>query len=131
MDEVIVHVQVGSLFNVVALLQSALIIFHFSISTYYGIKMIIVKKENRYGWCPEMVVTFESFLWVILFMYISTSTITGNPLINNASFGAVVVRPMILLTSVITAILQRRRYRRALVKFKMEDFLKEKSEQED
>lgn len=119
-------VKALGVYTFIALLQSGIIIFHFLASAYYGIRMIIIKTENRYGWCPEMLVTFESILWFGLFGYIFISTITGNSLIDNTSFGAVFIRPLILITSVITATLQKRRYIRAYNKFVVENIKNEK-----
>ena len=118
-------------FDILAIVLSSLIILNFSISVYYGIKMMILKQKNKFGWCPEMLVTYESILWVIVFSYIIINTFLGKTLIDNASFGAIFIRPLIFLTSIITLILQKRRYWNAITKYQMEDFLKQKSEQEE
>ena len=125
------NVSIEIVQNAIATLLSILIIFHFLLSLYYGTRMIIIKKTNRFGWCPEMLVTYNSILWIFLFIYVLYSDLNGNPVVDNSSFGAVFIRPVILITSVITAILQRRRYKKAYVKFKFNGFLKEEPERED
>ena len=131
MDGAYFYLNFEEFFDILAIVLSLLIIFNFSISTYYGIRMMILKGKNKFGWCPEMLVTYESILWIIVFSYIMINTLFGKTLIDNVSFGAIFIRPLIFLTSNITLILQERRYWNAIIKYQMEDFLRQKSEQEE
>ena len=131
MDTYGFYITNNNIYDFIAIILSVFIIFHFTLSVYYGIKTIILKTQNRFGWCPEMLVTYNSILWLILFLYVLIGSLKGSSLIDNASFGAVFIRPLILTTSIITSILQKRRYLVAVNKFRSEDYLKEKLEQED
>ena len=131
MEEVFFQIRFETLYDVIAVVFSFLIILHFSISSYYGIKMIILKGKNKFGWCPEMLVTYESIVWVILFCYILYNTFNNNVLIDNKSFGAVFIRPVILLSGVKTAILQKRRYWATVEKYRIEKYMEEQFRKEN
>jgi hypothetical protein len=126
-----ITISINSIYDFVGVSLAVLIIFHLCVSIYYGVKMMIIKHENKFGWCPEMLVTYMSVLWLILFVYIFFGILGENKLIVSDSFGAIFIRPMILISVVIEATLQKRRYITAVNKYKTEDFSKKKSEQED
>ena len=90
------------------------IVINFLVATFYGIKFIAKKDfnfvENKFLYCLK---TFVSFLWACAFAYIIIKCISGEPVIQHNSFGAIFLRPLVLLTSVGTAISQRIRYERA------------------
>ena len=125
------QIAVGTIHDAIAILLSLLIIFHHCISVYYGVKMIILKGKNKFGWCPEMLSTYTSILWLILFVYILVGTLGNNKIILSNSFGAVFIRPLILVSSVVEAVIQKRRYLSSKNKFEEESYLKENLEQED
>jgi hypothetical protein len=124
-------IAINTIYDLVGVFLTVLIIFHLCVSIYYGTKMMIIKHENKFGWCPEMLVTYMSVLWLILFVYIFVGILGENKLIVSDSFGAIFIRPMILVSIVIETVLQKRRYIAAVNKYKTEDFSKKKSEQED
>ena len=130
MEEVFFQIRFETFYDIIAIILSFLIVSHFSISSYYGIKMIILKGKNKFGWCPEMLVTYESILWVILFCYVICNTFRNNILIDNKSFGAVFIRPVILLSGVKTAILQKRRYLAIVEKYRLEKYMEEQLRKE-
>ena len=131
MEEFFFQIRFETFYDSIAVILSFIIIFHFIMSSYYGIKMILLKNKNKFGWCPEMLVTYESIAWVGLFSYILYNTFNNNPLIDNSSFGAVFIRPMILVTSIITAILQKRRYLATIKKYAIENYTEEQSGKEN
>ena len=131
MNGFIFTIAIATIHDLIAIIWSLLIISNFSVSAYYGIRMIIIKGQNRFGWCPEMLVTYASILWLGLFIYILFGTIGESKIIHSNSFGAVFIRPLILVSAVIEAVLQKRRYLLAINKFRSKDCLKEKLEQED
>ena len=130
MSDVTFYIFSKDIYRLFSVILSLVIVFHFSISLYYGTRMIILKNKNRFGWCPEMLVTYESILWIILFSYILITTLIGKDVIDHASFGAIFVRPAIAITSVISAILQKRRYWKAYYVYREQRLLSE-LEQED
>jgi hypothetical protein len=129
-NDVTFYIFSKDIYHLFSVILSLVIVFHFSISLYYGTKMIILKNKNRFGWCPEMLVTYESVLWIILFSYILITTLIGKDVIDHASFGAIFIRPVIAITSVISATLQKRRYWKAYYVYREQRLLSE-LEQED
>lgn len=99
-----------TIYGFFAISLSFLIVVNYSLSLYYGIRMIILKTQNRYGWCPEMLITVESFAWFVLFGYIFIRIILYSDPIGLDAFGDIYIRPLIFISSCITSILQRRRY---------------------
>lgn len=87
------------------------IVINFLASTFYGIKFIIKKDfnfvENKFLYWLKTII---SFLWACTFIYIIIRCVLGNPVLQHNSFGAIFLRPLVLLTSVGTAISQKARY---------------------
>jgi hypothetical protein len=81
----------------------------FSVS--YGIRYILtpVSKQNMYSWV-YIIVTIISGLWSILFGYVFIKTIMGSSPLSPDEFGAILIRPVILVTVAAMAICQRIRY---------------------
>lgn len=105
--------NIKAFFDGMAVFLSINIITWFTWALYYGIKTIVLyrkRKEKLYftTYFPLVV----SFLFILAFWYIIIIAATGSPAIDNSSFGAVILRPLILLTAVGTAIAQLEKYRR-------------------
>lgn len=106
-------ISVPNLLDALAILLSVNIIFWFSGAIYFSIKTIKLYKEKEqvifFGTIFDLVV---AFLFAGLFWYIIIATATKGSLIDNGSFGALYIRPLILLEAVGTAIAKKDKYRR-------------------
>jgi hypothetical protein len=104
---------VNSALDVIAIVLSANIIFWFSWAIYYNIKRILLYKQTTgkvfFTTYFNLIV---SFLFVVAFSYIIVATAIKGHIIDNSSFGAVVIRPLIVLEAVGTAISEKEKYRR-------------------
>jgi len=99
--------------DAMGIILSINIIFWFSLAIYYNIKRILFyKRTTGVVFFTTYFNSIVSFLFVIIFLYIAITTIMGQGIIDNASFGAVVVRPVILLEAVGTAINEMEKFRR-------------------
>ncbi len=104
---------INSAFDVLAIVLSVNIIFWFSWAIYYNIKRILLYKHTTgkvfFTTYFNLIV---SFLFVAAFSYIIIVTAIKGQFIDNASFGAVVIRPLILLEAVGTAISENEKFKR-------------------
>lgn len=107
-----------AVYNAIGIILSINIIFWFSLAIYYNIKRILFYKRTTGAvFFTTYFNSIVSLLFVIIFLYIAITTIMGQGIIDNASFGAIVVRPLILLEAVGTAINEKEKYRRKEHKF--------------
>ena len=102
-------------YDFIATGMSFAIIINFLASTFYGIKFIANKNfvyfENKFLYWLK---TAVSFLWACAFIYIVIKCLLGQPIFDHKSFGAIFLRPLVLLTSVGAAISQKIRYERTI-----------------
>lgn len=110
--------NVEEFFNIMAIFLSINIVFWFSWAIYFNIKRILLyKKITGKVFFTTYFNLIISCLFVIAFMYIIIATALKEPIIDNSSFGAVFIRPLILLEAVGTAINEKEKYRRKEHKF--------------
>lgn len=90
------------IFDIQALILGIGIIIFFALSLKYGIKLTILRGAKRIQEIPmRHLLGFSiEFLWIISFAFLIIYEFFGNNLIDNTSFGALVFRPLILLSSV-------------------------------
>lgn len=90
------------IFDIQAVILGIGIIIFFVLSLKYGIKLLMLRGIKKIQEMPlRHVVGFTiEFLWVISFAFLIIYEFFGNNLIDNTSFGALVFRPLILLSSV-------------------------------
>lgn len=102
-----------AIFDVIAVFLSMNIIFWFTWAIYYNIKRVLYyKKKTGKVFFTTYFNLFISFLFTMVFLYIMIATpIKGSP-IDSTSFGAIVIRPIILLEAVGTAINEMEKFRR-------------------
>lgn len=99
-----------NIYQYVATIISFFIVIFFSISVYFGILYQICKTYTpHYNWL-NIYITLISFMWVVIFSYILIADLINNPVLVSTEFGGTYIRPLILLTSAGTAILQRLNY---------------------
>lgn len=101
------------IFDIMAVFLAVNIVFWFTWATYYSVKRILIYRKKKE---PIFFLTYlnliTSVLFVIIFWYIIIATIVQGTLIENTSFGAVAIRPLILLEAVGTAISEMEKYRK-------------------
>lgn len=101
------------MYDVMAIILSINIIFWFTWAIYYNAKRILFyKRTTGKVFFPTYFNLFVSSLFVIAFWYIIISTTIKGSIIDNTSFGAVIIRPIILLEAVGTAINEREKFKR-------------------
>lgn len=105
--------QSKHIFDIIAIFLSINIIGWFICGVYYNIKRIKYYKEKTgrvfFTTYFNLIV---SALFILVFLYVIISTpLQGSP-IDNTSFGAIVIRPVILLEAVGTAINEMEKFRR-------------------
>jgi hypothetical protein len=102
---------VSSSSQIIGMMLSFFIIFFSIQSAYYGIKYIYTPAsiKSNYRWL-YMLVTAVSIIWAIMFSYMSVMTGLGHSPVQPDEFGAVFIRPIILVTVVLMSICQRLRY---------------------
>ena len=104
---------INSAFDVLAIVLSINIIIWFSFAIYYNIKRILLyRKTTGKVFFTTYFNAVVSLLFVIAFSYIIISTALRGSIIDNSSYGAVVIRPLILLEAVGTAINEKEKYLR-------------------
>jgi hypothetical protein len=97
--------------QVIMMIISFFIIFFSIQSAYYGVRYFCTpySKLSNYRWLYIMV-TGVSIMWALVFSYISIMTGLGKPPLAPDEFGALFIRPTILITVVVMSICQRLRY---------------------
>lgn len=102
---------ISSSSQIIGMILSFFIIFFSIESTYYGIKYMLTPSSTKsnYRWI-FMMITLSSILWAVLFSYISIMTGLGHSPVEPDQFGAMFIRPLILITVVLISICQRLRY---------------------
>lgn len=98
------------IYEILSFVLASGIIIYFSLASFYGIRyFLITRLKKKYDWI-FMMCTVISILWVLMFLYINFESVLGRPPVVYESFGALFIRPLILLTGVGTAILLRIKY---------------------
>lgn len=97
-------------FDILGLILSIAIVLFFTVAFWYNCKYLILSKTKGKYDSIFLVITTVSLIWIILFSYIIVQTFNGIYVIDNSSFGAIFIRPIILMTSVGTAISSKIRY---------------------
>ena len=97
------------LFDIQALILGIGIIIFFAFSLKYGIKLLMLRGIKKIKEMPlRHILGFTiEFLWIISFAFLIIYEFFGNNLIDNTSFGALVFRPLILLSSILHYISMR------------------------
>lgn len=102
-----------NIFDAIAIFLSINIIFWFTWAAYYNIKVIILFKKRKE---PIFFLTLFnmilSILFILVFWYMILVTPLKGSIIDNASFGAIIIRPLILLEAVGTTINNLEKYKR-------------------
>lgn len=104
---------IDQLFNGLAVFLSVNIIFWFTWATHFIVKRILIYKQRK----QRILFTtyfnlILSVLFALTFWYVILTTAMSSNLIDNTSFGALYIRPLILLEAVGTAINEKEKYRR-------------------
>lgn len=106
--------------SIISALMSLGIVVFSCLSFFYGLKNISlnkVAKENYPGIRHILPVAISAF-YGIVFLYLLINEILGNVIISPYSFGSILIRPIILLSSVSQAISIRVKYYNSLRKIK-------------
>lgn len=102
--------KIGTIYEIFSFVLASGIIVYFGLAFYFGIKyFMLTKLKKKYDWI-FMMCTVISLCWVLMFSYINIESLFGRPPVVYESFGALFIRPLILLTGVGTAILLRIKY---------------------
>ena len=107
-----INQNVALMYQVIGIILASAIVIFFSISFRFGLKylhLIYKKKIDKYCWTSVMV-TVVSLLWAAVFSYVLIMTILGNSPLAVDAFGALFIRPLIMITAVGSAITQKIRY---------------------
>ena len=97
--------------DALAIVLSINIILWFLIAIYYNIKRVMFyKKTTGKVFFITYFNSIVSALFVIAFLYIIISTFVRGSIIDNSSYGAIVIRPLIVLEAVGTAIHEKEKY---------------------
>lgn len=100
-------------FDVMAIFLAVNIIFWFMGALYYGVKIIFLfRKRKQKLFFMTLFPLIVSLLFIFAFLYIIICSAIGTNIIDNSSFGAIVIRPLILMTAVGTATGRLEQYRR-------------------
>lgn len=100
-------------FDVMAIFLSINIIFWFTWSTYYYLKYIfLLRKKKEIVFFLTYINLTIGILFAIIFWYIILATTIRGNIIDNSSFGAIAIRPVILMQAVTTAIGALEKYRK-------------------
>lgn len=102
-----------NIFDALAIFLAVNIIFWFTWASYYNVKIILLYKKRKEK--VFFLTTFNlilSLCFVGVFWYIIICTPIKGSLIDNSSFGALIIRPLILMEAVGTAMNQLEKYRR-------------------
>jgi hypothetical protein len=97
--------------QIIGMIISFFIIFFSIESSYYGIRYMLTPSsvKSNYRWL-YMLVTVVSIIWTVIYSYISIMTGLGHSPVQIDQFGAVFIRPTILMTVMLMSICQRLRY---------------------
>ena len=101
--------------EIIVIIEASAIVSFFSMALYYGIKAWrceVVK--TTCSWLTKYS-TILSGIWTLIFLYILVQTVLGNSPLKSDEFGAIFIRPAILLTSVKTFINRKMEYIRLCI----------------
>jgi hypothetical protein len=99
------------LLDIQAIILSIAIIIVNGISVYFCVKAFLCE-EMRCDWL-FIANAIISFLWILVFLYVCFRCFTGNPVLDHSGFGAMFIRPLIMLSSAGTAITQQIKFDKA------------------
>lgn len=109
--------MIKNFLDALAVFLSINIICWFGVALYYDIKLIQLYKKNN---VEIFFMTYFnmgiSLIFIMVFLYIIIGTAIRGFLIDNSSFGAVYIRPIILLNGVQEAISGADKYKRKSLK---------------
>ena len=99
-------------YNIYAIALSIGIILFSALSIKYGIKNIILNKAMRekYPSTRHVLPLIIAGAWLMLFLYVAIQTIIDTGFIDNGSFGALFMRPLILVSCAEGAISRKIKY---------------------
>ena len=98
------------LYDIASLILAICIVAFSSMTVFYGVNyLIITKLKKRFDWIVAMQIAIH-LAWVIIFGYITYQTIVDIPPLVAGTFGAIFIRPVILLSSVAASIWMHIRY---------------------
>jgi len=94
-------------FNFFSVFLSVSIVLNSIASLYFGTRLLFLKNFETRNCTLIIMKIIVSFFWMCIFSYIFIMECLGKPIFEFNSFGAVYIRPVILLSIVNTAIAQR------------------------
>ena len=100
----------GIFMKIFTAIEAMGIIFFFSLAFYYGAQAIRCEKEKTTCSWLNKYSTVISAIWVVIFLVIFVSIVIDKPVLKPDEFGAIFIRPAILLTSVKIYITGRMEY---------------------
>jgi hypothetical protein len=99
------------LLDITAMLLSISIIIINGLSVYFCIRAFFCKRMYcSWSFIGNGIV---SLLWIATFGYVLYNCVSGTPVLAHNEFGAIIIRPIILLSSTALAIVQEEKYKKA------------------
>ena len=94
-------------FSASTIFLSLCIILNFIAALFFGLKLLFQKDFEIKKYALILARVIVSFIWMCIFIYIFIMECLGRPVFKCDSFGALYIRPVILLTAVEIAIAQK------------------------